>query len=462
MRAEGYRTELRRLFLLAAPLAAAQAGTQLMGLVDVAVLGRLGARELAGSGLANALFFAFSIFGMGIVFGVDPLISQALGAGDRMRARRVMWQGMWLGLIVSAGLTALLLLLSWLFPLMGSKPELVAPARTYLLVRTTSVIPFILFFVARAYLQALGVTRPMLVSMILANIFNLFADILLVFGGSVLPEWTGPLRAIPAMGVAGAAIATVLCQFLQFFIVAYAVKKVPVDGPIDIHWNAAEVMQAFRIGLPVALQMGAEIGVFALVGVLASRLGVLHLAAHQLVIGLASFTFTVALGVAAAGSVRVGLGVGARDSIATRISGHAAFIAGGAFMAVSAMAFALIPRPLVRLVTDQENIILASIPLMLVAAVFQMSDGIQAVGAGVLRGAGDTKYAFVANILGHWCVGLPVALLLGFHYDMGIVGLWWGLCAGLTVVAVLLFIRFEKLSARGIAPIEDAPPIVNH
>jgi MATE family multidrug resistance protein len=153
-------------------------------------------------------------------------------------------------------------------------------------------------------------------------------------------------------------------------------------------------------------------------------------------------------------AVRVGLAVGARDSIATRISGHAAFIAGGTFMAVSALAFAIFPRPIIRLVTDQESVILASIPLMLVASVFQLSDGIQAVGAGVLRGAGDTKFAFMANIFGHWFVGLPIALVLGFKYEMGIVGLWWGLCAGLTVVAVLLFVRFEKMSSRGIAPIE--------
>jgi MATE family multidrug resistance protein len=123
-------------------------------------------------------------------------------------------------------------------------------------------------------------------------------------------------------------------------------------------------------------------------------------------------------------------------------------------MGVSALLFALFPRALARLVTDQENVIAASLPLMLVAAVFQLSDGVQAVGAGVLRGAGDTKYAFLANIAGHWAVGLPVALFLGFYAGMGIVGLWWGLCAGLTVVAVLLFLRFERLSRTAIRPLD--------
>jgi MATE family multidrug resistance protein len=199
--------------------------------------------------------------------------------------------------------------------------------------------------------------------------------------------------------------------------------------------------------------MGAEVGIFALVALLAGRLGTLHLASHQLVIGLASFTFTVALGIAAAGTVRVGTAIGARNAIATRQAGRAAFIGGGAFMTLSALAFALAPRTMARLVTDQENVIVAAIPLMMVAAVFQISDGIQAVGAGVLRGAGDTKYTFYANIFGHWVIGLPLALLLGFRYEMGIVGLWWGLCAGLTVVAALLFVRFERLSRTAIAPL---------
>lgn len=423
-----------------------------MGLVDVAVLGRLGAREIAGSGLANAIFFAFSIMGMGLVMGVDPLMSQAVGAGDRVRARRVLWQGLWLSVCVASGLTLLLLAATVALPYIGSQAELIEPATTYLLVRITGVLPFLAFFVVRSYLQALGVTRPLLVSMVVANIFNIAADVLFVFGGTVLPEWLGPLRRFPALGVGGAALATVLCTIVQLAIVTRAVMKIEVER-VDHRWSGEEVKRAASVGWPLSLQMGAEVGIFALVGVLASRLGTLHLASHQLVIGLASFTFTVALGIAAAGSVRVGIGVGARNVAATRLSGRVAFLGGASVMGISALAFALFPRAIARLVTDQENVIVAALPLMVVAAVFQLSDGVQAVGAGVLRGAGDTKFAFYANIVGHWVVGLPVALLLGFRAGLGIVGLWWGLCAGLTVVAALLFVRFEKLSRTAIAPV---------
>ena len=441
------RRELRELFRLAVPLAAAQAGTQLMGLVDVAVLGRLGATELAGSGLANAVFFAFSVMGMGMVYGVDPLIAQAVGAGDRVRARRVLWQGIWLSLLVSAVLTAILLAGTAALPLIGAQKELLPPARIYLLIRIVSIVPFLMFFVVRSYLQAHGVTRPMLAAMVIANVFNLVADIALVFGvGDV----------IPAMGVAGAAIATVLCTFLQLAIVAWAAMQVEVAEHVDHRPDRGAILQAARVGVPVALHMGAEVGIFALVALLAGRIGTLDLAAHQLVIGVASFTFTVALGVAAAGSVRVGNAIGARDAAGTRVAGHATFIAGAIVMGASGLAFALFPAAIARLVTDQENVIAAAIPLMMVAAVFQLSDGIQAVGAGVLRGAADTKYTFWANVAGHWMVGFPIALWLGFSRGLGIVGLWWGLCAGLTVVAVLLFLRFERLSRNEIEPLQHS------
>jgi len=445
-----YRAELKRLFALAVPLAAAQAGTQMMSVVDIAVLGRVGGLELAASGLGNAVFFAISIFGIGVCMGVDPLISQAIGAGDHVRARAVMWQGVWLASIISGVMTIPLVISPLLFPMIGVQRELIEPATTYLLIRIAGLLPWYLFMIARAYLQAHHVTRPLLVAMIVANVFNLGADILLVFGGGILPEWCGPLRAIPAMGVAGAALATVAGQILQLAIVVLAIRKIRLPDAVRVsrRWNGPEVARAFQVGWPVASQMTAEVGVFALVALLAGRLGTLDLAAHQLVISLASFTFTIALGVAAAGSVRVGLAVGARNAEATRIAGHAAFMGGVVVMSSAALLFITMPRILARVITDVPAVINAAVPLFFVAAIFQISDGIQAVGSGVLRGAADTRYPFVVNLIGHWLIGFPIAMFLGFKTRLGVVGLWWGLCAGLTAVAVLLVRRFLKLSSR--------------
>lgn len=436
---------------LALPLAAAQAGLQLMGLVDTAVVGRLGARELGAVGLGNALFFTIFIAAMGVVMGIDPLTAQAFGAGDRLRARRTLWQGVWLAIIIGVALSIPLVFAPMVLSPFGVDETIIPAATSYTLIRTLALIPMLLFVVLRSYLQAQSITRPMIISITIANIFNLVADIYFVFGGAWLPSWTGPLRLMPAFGVAGAAIVTVLASLVQLWVLFAAVRALK-HPPTREPWRLVpeELRTAFRIGLPLGLQMGAEVGIFALVGLLAGRLGPDDLAAHHIALTLAAFTFTVALGVGAAASVRVGHAIGAGDGPGTRRAGLVAFTAGAAFMACGALIFWMFPTQLASLLTNKPEVILASIPLLAVAAVFQISDGTQAVGAGVLRGAADTRFAFIANLLGHWFIGLPVAIYLGFQLSMGIVGLWWGLCAGLTVVGCLLLVRFLRISARGI------------
>src|SRR5579872_5898687 len=255
------KRELRSLFALALPLAAAEAGTQLMTVVDMAVIGRLGGRELAAAGLANAVFFGVSVFGLGLMLGIDPLISQAGGAGDHVSARRTLWQGVWLALLTAAALTLLLLAGPLLLHAIGVARDLIAPATVYLLIRLIGLGPWLLFFVVRAYLQAHRVTRPMVVSMIIANVLNLAGDILLVFGAH--------------LGVAGAAISTVTCQFLQLAIVSRAVSRIdmPAGTAIARRWHAPDIRRAIHVGLPTALQITAEVGIFALVALLAGRMG---------------------------------------------------------------------------------------------------------------------------------------------------------------------------------------------
>lgn len=448
--------EFRQLMKLAAPLALAQAGTQIMSVVDLAVLGRVGARELGAAGLGTAIFFMAAVIGMGLVMGVDPMISQALGARDELRARHVLWQGVWVSLATTAVLTIPLLASPLLLPLFGIEADVQRMTTAFVLVRTPGLAPLLLFLVARAYLQAHHVTRPMVVAMLIGNVFNFLSDLLLVFGGAALPSWCGPLRAIPPLGVVGAAISTDLGALLQLAIIASAVRSIPLpahDMRALQRAHRDEMMRAVRVGLPVGVQMGAEFGIFALVGLLAGRLGALELAAHQLVLSLASLTYTIALGVSAAASVRVGLAVGARNQPATRVAGFVAIATGIGWMSISATIFALAPRAVARIVSNQSAVIAAAVPLLFVAAFFQIADGVQVVASGALRGAGDTRFSLVANIVGFWFIGGPVALYLGFTRAMGVVGLWWGLCAGLVSVAILLFFRFDRLSSREIKPI---------
>lgn len=455
------QTELKELLKLSVPLCATHVGLQLMSFVDVAVVGRLGAVPLAGVGLANGIFFTLIIMAMGVMMGLDPLISQALGAGNRTRARQLFWQGVYL----AAGISLFVAIPTAFSPLLlepfGIQPDVAEVARNFLLVRVLGIFPALLYVGARSYLQALGITRPLVISTIIANVVNLVVDILLVFGGTVLPEWTGPLRDIPALGPTGAAWATVTSVVVQFVILASSIRRAH-DGAPNANLRAYDgpaLKEAIRVGAPVGLQLGAETGVFALAGVLAGRMGAHAMAAHQIALTLASMTFMVAVGMGAAGSVRVGKAIGARDQVGTRNAGLMAFFAGGTWMTLTAILFIVLPREVAWLITDKEDLIVAVVPLLFVAAIFQISDGLQAVGSGVLRGTGDTRFAFIANVAGHWLVGLPVALFFGVYLKQGVVGLWIGLAAGLSAVAVALFLRFLKLSRTLIEPLAEPSPI---
>jgi MATE family multidrug resistance protein len=440
---------------LAIPISIAQGGQALMGLVDTLVVGRAGTSALAAVGLANALFFAVSSLGMGLMMGFDPLMSQAFGAKNTQRARALLWQGGWMSLFAGVVLGGGTLLIPELLPLFGYPAEGLRETRAYLHWRAPSLALMLAFLMVRSYLQATANTRPLVVATVAANLFNVGADILFVFGGSKLPEAFGPLRSVPAMGAAGAALATLLCTVLQLGIILAAVRASSAGGVKPMRrpmWM--DLAQAFRVGLPIGLHIAAEVGVFALAGTLAFRLGPASMGAHQIAISFASISFTMAVGIGNAGSVRVGWAVGARNTPQARVSGFIAFAGGAGFMAVSALVFALFPGWLSRVSGASEEVVPLLVPLLMVTAVFQVFDGVQGVGAGVLRGAGETRFTFLANMVGHYAIGLPLSLVLGFGLKLGIVGIWWGLCAGLISVAVALLWRFHRMSAGTLRPLE--------
>lgn len=444
--------EARHLFRLALPLALAHGGLQVMGIVDVAVVGRLGAEPLAGVGIASAIFFFTLIATSGIVMGTDPLFAQCFGAGLRSRARTVLWQGVWIALACSVLVTPIFLGSGWLMEAFRIDPAIAVEAKRYLDIRALSFLPSVLYVVFRGYLQARETTGAIVASIVIANVFNLGANLLLVFGGGSLPHWTGPVRNIPAMGLEGAAWASVLASIIMAAILLDGIRRSsPPDMALVRRSPAAgELALILRVGMPVGLQMGAETAIFALVGLLSGRLGAAEVAAHQIALSLSALTFTVAVGIGTAGGVRVGREIGAARDTGTRRAGMVAFACGAGFMAATALLFVLFPRPIASLLTDETGVLATVVPLLAVAAVFQISDGIQAVGSGVLRGAGDTTFAFLANLVGHWLIGFPTALFVGFRLGLGVTGLWWGLCAGLTAVAATLLVRFHFLSGRGI------------
>ena len=453
------RAELRALGRLAAPLAAAQAGQALMGVVDTAVVGRAGAVPLAAVGLGNTLFFTVAVIGIGLMMGLDPLIAQAVGAGDQARARRLLWQGGSLSVIAALALALPMALLPLSFVPFGVEPEVAGLAGTFILWRLPG-LPFLFLYVGgRAYLSSAGHTRPMVMATVVANLLNLPLSVLLVFGGAVLPDWAGPLRQLPALGGGGAAVSSSLSLVVQSAILLAAIRAVPAP-PVPRQArrpDRTELLRAARVGLPAGLHMVAEVAFFSLASVLAARLGAEPMAAHQLALSLATLTFTVTVGIGNAGSIRVGTFVGAGNRLGARRAGLTAFGAAGAFMACSGLAFLAVPGWLARLMTDDAAVAAAAIPLLRIAAVFQVFDGLQGAGAGVLRGAGVTRFTLVANLVGHWLLGTPALFVFAFWLELGVAGLWWGFVVGLVAVSSALLWRFLRISSREMVPLERGP-----
>ncbi len=441
--------ELEQLGRLAFPLIIANLGQVLLGVVDTAVVGRLGAASLGAGGLGSTLFFTVAVLGTGMLLGFEPLLAQALGADEGRRARSLLGRSMRIALGLAAVLVGIGIGVGWGLEPLGIASDTARLTRAYLYVRLLGLAPYLLFVVARSYLQARIEIQPVLTAVMVANLVNLPASWLLALGdGGLVRVGLGAI-GLPAFGVGGAAAASVVATVVQLCVlwrtIARGRPQPSFPLPRRVTWRAV------GLGVPIALTLLAEYGVFTVVNLAMGNLDADAFAAHQVAITFAAATFTISLGVGAAAAVRVGRAVGAGDRAGTRFAGGLAILAGAALMVAPALLFWTIPAELARVVTDRPDVVRATAPLLWVAAFFQLSDGVQAVAAGALRGAGDTRFALLANLVGHYVVGLPLGLLLAFGLEWGAVGLWWGLTAGLTSVAAALVLRFVRLSRGPIA-----------
>lgn len=437
--------------MLTAPLALTNLGTLLLGLVDTAVVGRLGETALAAVGLGSSVFFTVSVVGWGWMLALDPLIAQAIGAREGGRAQHVFFQGLWVALFGAVPVSVAIFGAGALLETMGIEPAIAEQTRGYLHARLPAVLPWLALAASRAFLQAHTVTRPLVVGVVVANVVNFPLTWLLVFGDAGLLELGLPGLGVAQLGTAGAGLASAVSTLVQLAIALAAVRAAWDRGSEQSRRPEPTIIRdVLRLGTPIGLTLLAEVGSFALVSVLMGNLGQRALASHNVAISLVSSTFQIALALGAAASVRVGHAIGRADAEATRRAGLTAIASGGLGMLLSAGAFVAIPRPLARILTDEPGVIEAAVPLLAVAAAFQLSDGVQAVAAGVLRGAGDTQVPLYANLAGHYAIGIPIGASLAWGAGWGAVGLWWGLSAGLTAVAILLTARFWLLSRRAI------------
>jgi MATE family multidrug resistance protein len=437
--------ELRTLLGLALPIAIAQFGLIAMSLVDTAVLGRVSVDDLAGGGLGRTLGFTAIIVAIGVTTGLEPVAAQALGAGEPDRA----WQGyianLRAALLLWAPLMGVAFLVTLAMPRLGVSDSVVHRVQLYLLGQAPGLAASLAYLSSKTFLQAHGSTTPALLGSVVANLVNLVASNLLVRGDGVLVAFGLRPIGLPVLGALGAGLAFSLASFVLLAFVSLPARARRARGPA----SPVTLRATYRVGLPIGLQLLAEMGIFSLVALLSGVLGPEVASAHQVAIGLASFTFMGALGVSGATAVRVGHAVGA--GVSPRRAGTLGIALGACVMMIGAVVFAAFPGLLVSAFTTDARVIAIGSDLVRIAALFQLFDGVQAVAAGALRGAGDVRFPFVANVVAHWFVGFPVALTLGFALHGGAQGLWWGLTSGLVVVSVALAARFWRISGRSIA-----------
>jgi MATE family multidrug resistance protein len=436
----GLRAELPPMAKLATPVVVAELGWIAMGVVDIAMVGRLGPEAIGAVGVGSVLFFAVAVFGVGVLLGLDTLVSQAYGARRLEECHRWLFHGGWLSVLLAVPLTGVTAVVIGTLDRWGLDPAVEQLAAPYLSIILWSILPLLLYTAFRRYLQAMGSGSPVMLALVSANLINIAANWLLVFGN----------LGAPRLGVDGAAWATCVSRVYLALFLLFAILRHDRHQRTGL-WQAPRRLDLDRLrrltvlGLPAAVQVTLEVGVFAVATALAGRLAPATLAAHQIVLSVAGVTFMVPLGVGAAGAVRVGHAVGRRDPSGATDAGWAALVLGTGFMACSGLVFVLAPQPILRLFTAEPTVVSIGVPLLFVAALFQLFDGLQGVATGVLRGLGDTRTPMLWNLAGHWALGLPMGYLLCFEQGWGVLGLWVGLCIGLVVVGtVLVFIWFRR------------------
>jgi MATE family multidrug resistance protein len=427
--------EFRPMLRLAAPLALTELGWLAMSFTDTVMVGRLpdSATAIGAVSLGSTLFYTIGVFGSGVMLGMDTLVAQAYGARKLEECHRIMWNSLYL-----AGAIAPLLMLSVLsflplFERVGLEPALVAQTVPFLKALVWSTLPLALYFALRRYLQAMHIVKPVVFALISANLVNLLGNWVLVYGH----------LGARGHGVAGSGWSTCISRTYMVAVLAVAVVYYDRKRSSGL-WSASRrlellrIRQLLRLGLPAALQLLLEIGAFATATFLIGKLGAVQLAGHQIALNVASFTYMVPLGICSAAAVRVGHAMGARDAHGAARAGWMALLFAAIFMSCSGLVLFLFARPIARIYTPEIEVIKAGATLLLVAAVFQLFDGLQVVATGALRGAGNTRIPMLANLAGYWVIGLPLGAFLCFRLKMGAVGMWVGLCLALILIGSAL------------------------
>ena len=436
-----WRWQAERLLNIALPVMLSYLGHVLVGTADSMMVGQLGKVPLAAVALGNSIVVLPLMFGLGLSYGLTPLVAAADGRNNRQRITNLLQHSLLVNLLAGIVLTALTLIVIPFLDDMEQPPAVVAIAGPYLVIVAVSLIPLMVFQAFKQFAEGLGFTKKAMYITLAANGVNIFFNWLLIYG-----KW-----GFPAMGLEGAGWATLGSRIAMMLVMGYYCFYSP---RFEVYRNKFRfkrfkrkiTVRLVKLGVPMGLQFIFEVGAFSAAVIMAGWIGDTAQAAHQIAINLAAMSYMIASGLSAAATVQVGNLLGKKDLAGLRT---AALTAAGLVLilqAFFALVFMLGRNLLPTLYIDNANVIEIAASLLIIAAFFQLSDGLQVVGLGALRGMEDVRIPTWITLFAYWGVALPMGYLLGFVFELGISGIWWGLLTGLTIAALFLGVRFWRLS----------------
>jgi MATE family multidrug resistance protein len=442
-----YRPFYRENLRLAVPVVISQLGHTLVQLSDSVIVGHFaGTTSLAAVSLVNSIFVVALVMGLGVAYGITPLIAQFNGQKNYSECGRLLSNSIFINLIFSIVLFVVIYFgAGTLLNHLHQSPEVLKQAKPFLLLMSVSIIPLMMFTTFKQFAEGLGFTKQAMRISIWGNVLNICLGVIFVKG----------LFGIKPMGISGVGYSTLIDRTVMALVMGIYVfrsvnfKQYLQDFSIT-YIKRSRCIELIRIGAPVAMQYTFEVSAFSAAAVMVGQIGAVQQAAHQVAINLASLTYMIASGVASAAAIKSGNYFGARSFTDLRASAIASYHIVLIFMSVTALVFVLCNQWLPWIVTSDIRVITVAAQLLVIAAIFQLFDGAQVIGLGILRGMGDVNVPTIITFLAYWVVGLPLGYWLGLYMGLGATGVWYGLVAGLGVASILLYLRFTATTKKHI------------
>lgn len=435
-----YKPHYKSNLSLAIPVVISQLGHTLVHMADSVIVGHFaGTTSLAAVSLVNSIFTIMMVIGIGISYGLTPLIAQENGKRNYRECGKLLSNSLFINTLSGIALFLIIyfgLLLS--IDHLKQSPDVVTEAKPYLGLLGISIVPLMVFMTFKQFAEGLGFTRQAMAISIAGNVINVILGVIFVKG----------MFGIKPMGVAGVGLSTLIDRCLMALAISFYILKSPNFKIYlkNFALNRINKIRSFRIlqiGGPVAMQYAFEVSAFSVAAIIIGTIGVANQAAHQVAINLAAITYMMASGISAAATIKTGNSFGRKDFNELRLSANSNYHIVLVFMLVTALLFIGLNQILPLIYTTDRTVVMIASQLLLIAGVFQLFDGAQVVGLGILRGMGDVNIPTIITFIAYWIIGLPVAYVLGIKFSMGANGVWYGLTLGLLVSAALLFLRYR-------------------